>query len=171
MVGRNYGISDFTSAYCCIPFQLPTAYIDHPKYLSLSKIITWASLPTFIRTEWPDVWRGWELSYNIRHKSLKPAATCQTSLTFRQKHHRLKYCTQRGNLCLYLHFTNILTLYIPKQQNNLLAVLTLYLWYTNITYCFYSKTNEMHQFLKSILFCSSTLHVSDGFWQSVLTAC
>jgi hypothetical protein len=28
---------------------------------------------------------------------------------------------------------------------------------------FYSKTNEMHQFLKFILFCSCTLHVSDGF--------
>ena len=27
---------------------------------------------------------------------------------------------------------------------------------------FYSKTNEMHQFLNFILFCSSTLHVSDG---------
>jgi hypothetical protein len=27
---------------------------------------------------------------------------------------------------------------------------------------FYSKTNEMHQFLKLILFCSSTLHISDG---------
>ena len=27
---------------------------------------------------------------------------------------------------------------------------------------FYSKTNEMHQFLKFILFCSSTLHVSEG---------
>jgi hypothetical protein len=27
---------------------------------------------------------------------------------------------------------------------------------------FYSTTNEMHQFLKFILFCSSTLHVSDG---------
>ena len=27
---------------------------------------------------------------------------------------------------------------------------------------FYSKTNEMHQFLKFILSCSSTLHVSDG---------
>jgi len=27
---------------------------------------------------------------------------------------------------------------------------------------FYIKTNEMHQFLKFILFCSSTLHVSDG---------
>jgi len=27
---------------------------------------------------------------------------------------------------------------------------------------FYSKTNEMHQFLKFILFCSSTLHVSDS---------
>jgi len=27
---------------------------------------------------------------------------------------------------------------------------------------FYSKTNEMHQFLKFILFCSSHLHVSDG---------
>jgi hypothetical protein len=27
---------------------------------------------------------------------------------------------------------------------------------------FYSKTNEMHQFLKFILFCRSTLHVSDG---------
>ena len=26
---------------------------------------------------------------------------------------------------------------------------------------FYSKTNEMHQVLKFILFCSSTLHVSD----------
>jgi hypothetical protein len=32
------------------------------------------------------------------------------------------------------------------------------LHYTN----FYSKTNEMHQFLKFILFCSSTLHVSDS---------
>jgi len=27
---------------------------------------------------------------------------------------------------------------------------------------FFSKTNEMHQFLKFILFCSSTLHVSNG---------
>jgi hypothetical protein len=27
---------------------------------------------------------------------------------------------------------------------------------------FYSKTKEMHQFFKFILFCSSTLHVSDG---------
>jgi len=27
---------------------------------------------------------------------------------------------------------------------------------------FYSKTNEMHQFLKFVLFCSNTLHVSDG---------
>ena len=27
---------------------------------------------------------------------------------------------------------------------------------------FYSKTKEMHQFLTFILFCSSTLHVSDG---------
>jgi hypothetical protein len=27
---------------------------------------------------------------------------------------------------------------------------------------FYSKTNEMHQFLKFILFCSGTLHVSNG---------
>jgi hypothetical protein len=27
---------------------------------------------------------------------------------------------------------------------------------------FYSKTNQMHQFLKFILFCSRTLHVSDG---------
>jgi hypothetical protein len=27
---------------------------------------------------------------------------------------------------------------------------------------FYSRTNDMHQFLKFILFCSSTLHVSDG---------
>jgi hypothetical protein len=27
---------------------------------------------------------------------------------------------------------------------------------------FYSTTNEMHQFLKFILFCSSTLNVSDG---------
>ena len=29
---------------------------------------------------------------------------------------------------------------------------------------FYSKTNEMHQFLKFILFCSNTLHVSDGLY-------
>jgi uncharacterized membrane protein len=28
--------------------------------------------------------------------------------------------------------------------------------------CFYSKTNEMHQILKIILFCSCTPHVSDG---------
>jgi hypothetical protein len=27
---------------------------------------------------------------------------------------------------------------------------------------FYRKTNEMHQFLKFILFCCSTLHVSEG---------
>jgi len=27
---------------------------------------------------------------------------------------------------------------------------------------FYTKTKEMHQFLKFIIFCSSTLHVSDG---------
>ena len=27
---------------------------------------------------------------------------------------------------------------------------------------FYSKTNKTHQFFKFILFCSSTLHVSDG---------
>jgi hypothetical protein len=29
---------------------------------------------------------------------------------------------------------------------------------------FYSKTNEMHQVLKFILFCNSTLRVSDGFF-------
>jgi hypothetical protein len=34
---------------------------------------------------------------------------------------------------------------------------------TNLsTSFFYSKTNEMHYFLKFILFCSNTLHVSDG---------
>jgi hypothetical protein len=27
---------------------------------------------------------------------------------------------------------------------------------------FYSKTNEMHHFLRFILFCGSNLHVSDG---------
>jgi len=27
---------------------------------------------------------------------------------------------------------------------------------------FYSKTNEMHQFFKFILFCSNTLHITDG---------
>jgi len=27
---------------------------------------------------------------------------------------------------------------------------------------FFSETNEMHQLLKFILFCSSTVHVSDG---------
>jgi hypothetical protein len=32
----------------------------------------------------------------------------------------------------------------------------------NINLNFYSKTNEMNQFFKFILFCSSTLHVSDG---------
>jgi len=31
-----------------------------------------------------------------------------------------------------------------------------------VVICFCSKTNEMHQFLRFILFCSSTLHVSDG---------
>ena len=31
-----------------------------------------------------------------------------------------------------------------------------------VVICFYSKTNEMHQFLKFILFFSSTLRVSDG---------
>jgi hypothetical protein len=29
---------------------------------------------------------------------------------------------------------------------------------------FYSKFKEMHQFFKFILFCSSSLHVSDGLW-------
>jgi len=40
---------------------------------------------------------------------------------------------------------------------------------TNLTFIgpciviyFYTKTNELHQFLKFILFCSCTLHVSDG---------
>jgi hypothetical protein len=33
---------------------------------------------------------------------------------------------------------------------------------TCIMIYFYSKTNEMHQFSKCILFCSSILHVSDG---------
>ena len=28
---------------------------------------------------------------------------------------------------------------------------------------FYSKTNGKHQFIKFILFCNSTVHVSDGF--------
>jgi len=32
----------------------------------------------------------------------------------------------------------------------------------NLCVHFYSKTNEMHQLHKFILFCSSTLHVSDG---------
>jgi hypothetical protein len=32
----------------------------------------------------------------------------------------------------------------------------------NTVQYFYSKTNEMHQFLKFILLCSSTLHVSGG---------
>ena len=36
------------------------------------------------------------------------------------------------------------------------------IWHFRGTASFYSKTNEMHQFLKFILFCSSTLHVSDG---------
>jgi hypothetical protein len=40
---------------------------------------------------------------------------------------------------------------------------------------FYSKTNEMHQILKFILFCSNTLHVSDGlsvrYQESGLLAC
>ena len=42
-------------------------------------------------------------------------------------------------------------------------------WKANLTFIwpciviyFYSKTNEMHQFLKFVLFCSSTLHVSDS---------
>ena len=38
-------------------------------------------------------------------------------------------------------------------------------WYVNqynMTHHFYSKTNQMHQFLKFILFCSSTQHVSDS---------
>jgi len=29
---------------------------------------------------------------------------------------------------------------------------------------FYGKTNQMHQFLKFILFCSCTLHVSDSLF-------
>ena len=28
--------------------------------------------------------------------------------------------------------------------------------------CFYSKTNQMHQYIKFILFWNDTLHVSDG---------
>jgi len=38
---------------------------------------------------------------------------------------------------------------------------TTFIWPCIVIY-FYSKTNQMHQFLKFILFCSSTLHVSDG---------
>ena len=36
-----------------------------------------------------------------------------------------------------------------------------FMWSRIVIY-FYSNTNQMHQFLKFILFCSSTLHVSDG---------
>jgi hypothetical protein len=36
LVGKKDGIAGFTSSYCCIPLHLPTSYIDHPKYLSLS---------------------------------------------------------------------------------------------------------------------------------------
>jgi len=52
-----------------------------------------------------------------------------------------------GYLQLYLHRQNY------KKQIFLNFLLKLY---------FYSKTNEMHQVLKFILFCSNTLHVSDG---------
>ena len=31
-----------------------------------------------------------------------------------------------------------------------------------VTLDVYSKTNEMHQFFKFILFCSNTLHITDG---------
>ena len=34
--------------------------------------------------------------------------------------------------------------------------------HSSTIFYFYSKTNEMHQLLKIILFCSSALHVSDG---------
>jgi len=36
------------------------------------------------------------------------------------------------------------------------------LWNIKYALCSYSKINEMHQFLKFILFWISTLHVSDG---------
>jgi hypothetical protein len=40
--------------------------------------------------------------------------------------------------------------------NEFHRICTMYISY------FYSKTNEMHQFHKFIVFCSSTLHVSDN---------
>jgi hypothetical protein len=39
-----------------------------------------------------------------------------------------------------------------------------YCWRLFIMISFYSKTNEMHQFLKFIVFYSSTLHVSYGLF-------
>jgi len=50
------------------------------------------------------------------------------------------------DLCLYLqHFTNTLTFYIPEQENKVLAVLTLYLWYENIMYCISIFTMYAHK--------------------------
>ena len=58
---------------------------------------------------------------------------------------------------LYFYYNSILITLIFV---NTTAVLTFIGPY--IVMYFYSKTNEMHRFLKFILFCSSTLHVSDG---------
>jgi len=45
---------------------------------------------------------------------------------------------------------------------SLAQILQEFYLYTNFTTNFYSKTNEMQQILKFILFFSSTLHVSDS---------
>ena len=57
----------------------------------------------------------------------------------------------------------------PWQSQKLVKVLLTNQWTINLTFIglcivihFYSKTNQMHQFLKFILFCNGTLHVSDG---------
>ena len=60
----------------------------------------------------------------------------------------------------------IAQLYVSVIQNNCLMIHTNTLGdlklYIYLFIYFYGKTNQMHQFLKFILFCSCTLHVSDG---------
>jgi hypothetical protein len=50
---------------------------------------------------------------------------------------------------------------VPSHRNRILIANLTFIGPCIVIYS-YSKTNEIHQFLKFILFCSSTLHVSDG---------
>jgi hypothetical protein len=57
-------------------------------------------------------------------------------------------------LCFYMSLSKR-TQYHPRDLTFIGACIMIYV---------YNKTNEMHQVFKFILFCSCTLHVSDGFF-------